>query len=206
MDADEIKEEIAHQRALKKEYSKRIRALELQAAKFGLYTPSYIPVEIDDLLKEIAKINNFIEFHDRTSKVNISGEYLFAGDKTKHKILVVDDEKPTRDILAAALKRYGYQTMTAPDGVEALGLASKERPDVMLLDIAMPVMRGTEVLHFIKQRLIPTRVIMLTYTGDLDMVVYCMKNGASDYITKPCDIQLLLDKIKRSIEIDDVIK
>lgn len=82
MDADEIKEEIAHQRTLQREYRKRLRVLEAQAAKFGIYVPPHIQIEIDEMNEKISDCENAIMAHKEAlsaqllHKIHICKEYF----------------------------------------------------------------------------------------------------------------------------------
>jgi two-component system phosphate regulon response regulator PhoB len=102
-------------------------------------------------------------------------------------ILVVDDEADILNLLDYNLKKGGFKVISAKDGPEAIDLATKERPDLILLDIMLPNMEGTEVLRRLKAgdstRNIP--VIMLTAKGEEIDKIVGFELGAEDYITKP---------------------
>lgn len=103
------------------------------------------------------------------------------------KILVVDDEADILNLLDYNLKKGGFRVISAKDGPEAIDLASSERPDLILLDIMLPNMEGTEVLRRLKAQgstqNIP--VIMLTAKGEEVDKIVGFELGAEDYITKP---------------------
>src|SRR3989304_8248325 len=103
------------------------------------------------------------------------------------KILVVADETDILNLLDYNLKKGGFRVISAKDGPEALDLAVNESPDLILLDIMLPNMDGTEVLRRLKARegtrSIP--VIMLTAKGEEVDKVVGFELGAEDYITKP---------------------
>ena len=118
---------------------------------------------------------------------------------SKHKhLLYVDDEDQLRLLVKDQLSHEGYTVDTADDGDVAIELLKKHpKFDVVLLDIRMPRVSGIEVLKFIRQQKIPSRVVMLTAVDDLSVALEAVKNGANDYLTKPYDLDNLLDCLNR---------
>jgi len=112
----------------------------------------------------------------------------------KMALMLVDDELRYLETTAKLLARKGYQALTAPSGVEALEKLKKEYVDVVILDVKMPGMDGLEVLKRIKAAHPLVEVIMLTGHGTIDTAVDGMRNGAFDYLTKPCDVDELINK------------
>jgi CheY-like chemotaxis protein len=112
----------------------------------------------------------------------------------KIKVLMVDDEEKFRSTTRKILNRRGFDTFLAGSGQEALDKL-KDEPDVVVLDIKMPGMDGHETLQEIKKRRPDLPVIMLTGHGAMPSARQALKHGASDYLTKPCDIDLLASKI-----------
>ena len=111
------------------------------------------------------------------------------------KILVVDDEPALQDTLSYNLQRQGYEVLLAGDGAQALELARKEHPDLIILDIMLPGMDGFEVCRVLRQEM-GTPVLMLTARDDeIDRVVG-LEVGADDYLTKPFSMRELLARIK----------
>ena len=111
------------------------------------------------------------------------------------RILVVDDEKETREFLSDFLKLRDYQVLTASDGFEAIEIVKNERPHIVLLDIRMPGLDGVEVLRRIRTIDKEVGVIMVTAIKDEKVNEYALKLGACDYITKPID----LDELEKSV-------
>jgi two-component system response regulator (stage 0 sporulation protein F) len=111
-------------------------------------------------------------------------------------ILIVDDEKDLCTILSDSLSQDHYRVVTAFNGKEALQLAKKEKPDLILLDIKMPGMDGIEVLRKIKKMKKEIVVIMFTAYGTLETARKAMKLSAYDYVTKPVDLFLLKSLVK----------
>jgi two-component system KDP operon response regulator KdpE len=133
--------------------------------------------------------DRFIPLWDRPEK----GQTLVR----KHLVLVVDDEGAIVRLLRATLQADGYAVITADRGAAALDLLNTERPDLVVLDVMMPVMDGFETLRRIRtESQIPAvPVIMLTArTGDVDKL-QGFQQGADDYVTKPFNPDELLARI-----------
>ena len=102
------------------------------------------------------------------------------------RVLAVDDEADILQLIKIKLSRAGFEVLTARDGDEALLVAEREKPDVILLDVMMPKRDGYRVAQELKARLSPPPiVIMLTAKGQETDVVRGLKAGAEDYIVKP---------------------
>lgn len=116
----------------------------------------------------------------------------------KAKVLIVDDEPFNVDVLQQELEDLGYQIITAFNGQEALDKIKSQQPDLILLDLMMPVLDGFAVLSELKAdnvlRDIP--VIIVSAANDSKSVVRGIKQGADDYITKPVDADHLVKKLK----------
>ncbi len=115
-------------------------------------------------------------------------------------ILLVDDEEDIREVLEIALSDNGYTVYTAQDGKEALEIFEKLSPPVILTDIKMPGMDGIELLKIIKRENPETEVIMITGHGDMGLAVESLKNEATDFITKPINVDALEIALKRARE------
>jgi len=115
---------------------------------------------------------------------------------TKPKLLIVDDEDPTRAIYAEALRSAGYEVVQAGNGKEGLAVAERERPALVLLDVDMPVMNGWQTLERLQQRGDEASVIILTGATDVEDRVKGLGAGADDYLGKPCDMRELLARVQ----------
>ena len=113
-------------------------------------------------------------------------------------ILLVDDEADIRDVLEIALSDSGYNVRTAENGNEALRLFRELNPPVVLTDIKMPGMDGIELLRKIKFENPETEVIMITGHGDMALAIESLKNEATDFITKPINVDALEISLKRA--------
>jgi len=118
-------------------------------------------------------------------------------------VLVVDDEKNIVDILSFNLKKEGYEIAVAYDGEAALSEYSKRRPDLILLDLMIPLIDGFEVCRLIRKSDKTTPIIMLTAREEESDVVFGLELGADDYITKPFSVRLLQARVKANIRRSD---
>ncbi len=113
-------------------------------------------------------------------------------------VLIVDDEKPIVDILEYNLKKEGYNTLIANDGVEAVNIALEKRPNIILLDIMLPKMDGLTVCKKVRTALnIP--IIMLTAKEEEIDKILGLELGADDYVTKPFSVRELIARIKANL-------
>lgn len=110
------------------------------------------------------------------------------------KVLMVDDEEQFRSTTKKLLNRRGFDTILAGSGEEAIEML-KEKPDVVILDIKMPGMDGHQALREIKKKTPDLPVIMLTGHGAMPSAREALVEGAFDYLSKPCDMDLLSSKI-----------
>ena len=114
------------------------------------------------------------------------------------RILIVDDEQGLLFLLTQRLRSWGYEVLTAESGEDGLEMAQKHKPDLVLLDILMPKMKGREVCVALKAdpstRHIP--VIFLTALGLPDHVKSGLEAGAEDYVSKTTDADQLRDRIR----------
>ena len=110
-------------------------------------------------------------------------------------ILIVEDERKLREMVRLYLQQEGYRTVEAANGQEALFVAREEKPDLILLDLMMPVMNGTDFVRaYQKEGSAP--IIMLTArVEDLDKIVG-LELGADDYVTKPFNVRELLARVR----------
>lgn len=120
------------------------------------------------------------------------------GSKQSQKILVVDDEEPIRELLKYNLQKAGFEVKTASDGEQALAIAKKFLPDVVLLDIMMPKMDGVETCRRLRDnpQLQKTFIIFLTARSEEYSEVAAFEVGADDYITKPIKPRALISRIQ----------
>ncbi len=111
-------------------------------------------------------------------------------------ILIVDDEPEIVRGLEDNLRFEGYATLSAGNGADALALAAREAPDLILLDVMMPTMSGWDVCRQLRQRGINVPIIMLTARGEEADRVQGLELGADDYVTKPFSLRELLARVR----------
>ncbi len=115
-------------------------------------------------------------------------------------VLVVDDEPAIRNLLSTVITRRGYQVLGASNADTALKIVAERHPELVLMDYQLPDLDGLSLLYKIKAEFPETYVIMATGHGNEEVAVEIMKAGASEYLLKPFNIRLLLDRV------DSVIK
>lgn len=116
------------------------------------------------------------------------------------KVLVADDSKFMRKALRHIFERLGHQVLEAVDGQEALDLYKKEQPDLVTIDITMPVMDGMECLRQIHAENPNAKTIMVTAMGQQPYVVEAIKLGAKDFIVKPLKADVVIESINRVLK------
>src|SRR3989338_4430155 len=118
---------------------------------------------------------------------------------TEPLVLVVDDEKSMRELLAITLERQGYEVSVAEDGEVAIEAVRRDGFDVIITDLRMPNADGLQVLRAAKEHTPETVVIVITAVGSTETAVEAMKLGAYDYITKPFKLDELKIIIKNAL-------
>ena len=115
-------------------------------------------------------------------------------------ILLVDDERDIREVLNLSLSDMGYQVYEAENGDQALGIFKEVLPAIVLTDIKMPGMDGIELLEKVKHENPEAEVIMITGHGDMDLAIKSLKYKATDFITKPINVDVLEIALQRAME------
>jgi len=116
---------------------------------------------------------------------------------SKKRIGIVEDERDMADLVATRLRREGYKVDVAHDGREGLEMIRSDPPDLVLLDIMLPGMAGTEIAKALREdpRTAGLPIIMLTARSEESDIVVGLKFGADDYVTKPFSMSVLLARI-----------
>ncbi len=123
-------------------------------------------------------------------------EFLNQRDlKPRNRLLVVDDDRDIRDLLAQYLTEHGYDVVTAADGAEMRRVCDRQRVDLVVLDIMLPGKDGLEITRDVRARS-DLPVIMLTARGDDTDRIVGLEMGADDYLAKPFNPRELLARIK----------
>lgn len=113
--------------------------------------------------------------------------------ETRKRVLVVDDEPGIGNVLRIKLGLHGYEVITTTSGAEAIELIRTQPPDVVLCDVLMPDITGMDVIERVRTF---SQVPIIVFTGRPDIAEFAQKLGANDYIAKPFNPDLLVDKIK----------
>ena len=116
----------------------------------------------------------------------------------KMRVLVVDDEKQIRRVLNAALSLHGYEVAEAASGEEGLTQAAAYQPDLIVLDLGLPDMDGTEVVRRLREWS-QTPIIILSVREDEDDKIGALDAGADDYVTKPFGMGELLARVRAAM-------
>lgn len=124
-------------------------------------------------------------------------------DDYKKTILVVDDEKTIINLLRIHLEKEGYSVIEANDGLEAIDIATNQKPDLILLDVMIPKLDGLSVCKRIKNMMNVPIIIVSAKDEELDKIVG-LELGADDYITKPFSVRELLARVKANLRKADI--
>ena len=111
------------------------------------------------------------------------------------RLLIVDDEADICDFVKNFFKERDFDVLVAHNGKEALNIIESDKPDIVLLDVKMPVMNGMETLSEIRKKNESLKVIMVTAVDDTDKAEEAKRYGVVDYITKP----LVLEQLERTV-------
>lgn len=114
-------------------------------------------------------------------------------------IIIIDDEAPFRKTLSDIFKLRGFETLDAGNGAEGLALLEDHAVDVVLVDLGLPDIPGIDILYRAKTLCPATEVIILTGNATLDSAIEATNRGAFCYLLKPCDIDQLLDQVRRAV-------
>jgi DNA-binding response OmpR family regulator len=140
----------------------------------------------------------FIEY--RSIRAGIHADLREQNDMIGSKILIVDDAVVFADNMSGLLRNRGYRTKAVNSGEAAISALKGNRFDVVVLDLRMSGMGGFSTLKEIKKGFLPTKVLILTGHGSLDINLNVLAMGADAYLTKPCDVVDLVTKIEDVLE------
>lgn len=128
--------------------------------------------------------------------------------RVPYRILTVDDSQTIRLIVRKAFEKYNCEVIEGKNGKEGLALADTHKPDLIVLDITMPIMTGIEMLSRLKddEALKSIPVIMLTAESGKDYIMQLVKMGVSDYMVKPFKGEQLIDRVKNFLDLDGLGK
>jgi DNA-binding NtrC family response regulator len=121
------------------------------------------------------------------------------GEERRLKLLLVDDEEGFVNVIANRMSRRGIDTTKVLNGIDAIQALRKQDFDVAVLDLKMEDMDGIEVLKIFKKMVPNMPVIMLTGHGSARAAKEGIEQGAFDYLSKPCELQELVEKIREAV-------
>ena len=130
--------------------------------------------------------------------------WLVSDRPVEGRVMVVDDEEQIRRVVSIALNKAGYDVLEAEDGGKAIELLNKdENPlmmDVIVCDIRMPKINGTEAIAYFRSQYPSTPVVVLTGYPDVQLATSLLKEGVVDFLTKPVDRDKLLSAVKAAMD------
>jgi len=115
------------------------------------------------------------------------------------RLLLADDHRMLRESLRRAMEDAGFDVVgEAPDGAEAVRLAVELHPDVILMDVTMPVLDGVEATRQVRDRVPGTQVVILTMHADREVLVDAIRAGAAGYLVKDCSTEEVVDTVRKA--------
>lgn len=148
------------------------------------------------------------EIDQKTKHNQISFIFLLSTIKTNmSKILIIEDEAAIRRVLTKIISEESktYEVIEAEDGIQAMDIIKEQELDLVLCDIKMPKMDGVEVLQHAKKLKPELPFIMISGHGDLEAAVNTMRLGAFDYISKPPDLNRLLNTVRNALDVKSLV-
>lgn len=143
-----------------------------------------------------------INYEELNTTIGRAVEKIIEKSKLQYSysILLVDDEKELTNRLSKILKKERYHVLVANNGKEGIDICMKNKVDIIIADIEMPIMNGIKLLEKVKKNQSVVEVIMMTGNGDENLAIEALKKGAINYLRKPIDLAELLISIKQAIE------
>ncbi|HEV3401912.1 MAG TPA: response regulator transcription factor, partial [Acidimicrobiales bacterium] len=122
------------------------------------------------------------------------------------RVLLADDHRMLRDGLRLSMEEAGFEVVgAAGDGEEAVRLAELLRPDVVLMDVSMPLLDGVEATRLVRQRVPRTQVVMLTMHGETNVMSQAIQAGAAGYLVKDCSTEDVVAAVRMAATGDGVL-
>ena len=145
-------------------------------------------------------MSNVALYQQTEDRSSIQPVALVNNMQTSNEVLIVDDEAPIAELLSDVLQDEGYNIRIARDGASALLEIIRRPPGLVLLDVAMPVMLGSDLLVYLRQHGFSDLPIIIMTAG-LSPLVYLVQ-GATEVIPKPFDINLVVEKVAQYLPLD----
>ena len=153
----------------------------------------------------MARRSRFLEESYAWDEMRYRSEPERKGSRMGQTILVVDDHRPTVELIEDALRPHGFDTVSAGNGADCLVAVEEQRPDLIIMDVQMPVLNGLDALRLLRQSLVDQElpVIILSGRGGLADVRRAWKRGADIYLTKPVRVGAVVAAVKWLLRDDD---
>lgn len=119
---------------------------------------------------------------------------------SKHKIVVIEDDREISNTIQTVLKAHGYDVFAATNGEDGKNLIATHSPDLVLTDMMMPRLGGFPVLEFLNEQESPPKVIMMTANEGGRHKAYAEMLGVVDYLRKPFAMEVMLDSVARALD------
>lgn len=123
-----------------------------------------------------------------------------ASNEIKGSVLTVDDDPDVRHIIVCYLEDLGHTVYEANDGLEAMKIFHEKKPNLILIDMKMPVMGGIELIKILRKEASETPVIVISGQGDMDNTIEAMRLGALDYVLKPFTKPMLKEVVDKAFQ------
>ncbi len=132
---------------------------------------------------------------------------VFFRAESQRTILIVDDERVTRELLSHQLQVENFKVVTAVDGSQAINIVNQSKPDLVLMDIGMPILDGYTALRMMRQLYDGSElpIIMMTSNSVEDQIAKCFDNGASDYLAKPIQRPTMIARIEAQFKLGSAL-
>lgn len=123
-------------------------------------------------------------------------------------VLIVDDNESSRRMYAKAMEHYGYRVLQAADGAEGVRIAQAERPDVILMDIAMPVLDAWGAMHLLQANPDTAAIPVIALTGFTSAGdrAGALEAGFASFLPKPCEPRRVVEEVRRLTGVDEAIE
>jgi DNA-binding NtrC family response regulator len=174
--------------------------LHRQASLLGVRAVLTKPVEPSDLLSALTRSNTpRPDPVPRAERSRHAAPVSAPRETSLARVLVVDDEPSAREMLSEFATLKGYTVRAVSNGADAIRAVVEDPPDVVLLDIEMPGLAGTDALMAIRAVAPYVKVIMVSAVSDADLAQRALARGAFDYVTKPIDMEYLAQSVETAM-------
>jgi two-component system chemotaxis response regulator CheY len=173
-----------------------LESMAVEAGAAGFLRKPFTPNRMEQEMRQIVHAQSLLKRHNGGATSN-------AAPQTRGTAMVVDDSATMRRLLTAILAEMHIQVVgEASDGKQGLELSCQHQPDLICLDINMPVMNGLQALEQLRTRQVKSKILMISGISDREMVVQALKDGAKGYILKPFEPDKVVTAINNLLTAD----